>query len=67
MTGARELRLNLFVYPGGHHEAAWRHGSSNPARLLDIRFYQDLARRAEAAAFDGVFLADGPALADNVR
>ncbi|MEU5996484.1 LLM class flavin-dependent oxidoreductase [Streptomyces sp. NPDC047197] len=63
----RELHLNLFVYPGGHHEAAWRHHGSDPARILDIDFYQDLARRAEAATFDGIFLADGPALADNVR
>lgn len=63
----RELHLNLFIYPGGHHEAAWRHSASDPSRLLDIGFYQDLARRAEAATFDGVFFADGPALADNVR
>jgi FMN-dependent oxidoreductase (nitrilotriacetate monooxygenase family) len=63
----RELHLNLFIYPGGHHEAAWRHSSSDPERLLDIGFYQELARRAEAATFDGVFFADGPALADNVR
>ncbi|MGB8945884.1 MAG: LLM class flavin-dependent oxidoreductase [Streptomyces sp.] len=63
----RELHLNLFVYPGGHHEAAWRHHGSDPERILDIDFYQDLARRAEAATFDGIFFADGPALADNVR
>ncbi|AKZ53792.1 putative monooxygenase YxeK [Streptomyces ambofaciens ATCC 23877] len=63
----RTLHLNLFVYPGGHHEAAWRHHHTDPDRLLDIRFYQDLARRAEAAAFDAVFFADGPSLADNVR
>ncbi|MFE5397823.1 LLM class flavin-dependent oxidoreductase [Streptomyces sp. NPDC056568] len=63
----RTLHLNLFVYPGGHHEAAWRHPHTDPGRLLDIRFYQDLARRAEAAAFDAVFFADGPSLADNVR
>lgn len=63
----RELHLNLFVYPGGHHEAAWRHHASDPSRILDIDFYQDLARRAEAATFDGIFFADGPALADNVR
>ncbi|GAA1899891.1 LLM class flavin-dependent oxidoreductase [Streptomyces durmitorensis] len=63
----RELHLNLFVYPGGHHEAAWRHHGSDPARILDVEFYQDLARRAEAATFDGIFFADGPALADNVR
>ncbi|MFE9884707.1 LLM class flavin-dependent oxidoreductase [Streptomyces scopuliridis] len=67
MTGDRQLRLNLFVYPGGHHEAAWRFHGSDPGQLLDIRFYQDLARAAEAATFDGVFFADGPALADNVR
>lgn len=63
----RQLHLNLFLYPGGHHEAAWRHPLSQPERALDITYYQDLARRAEAVAFDGVFLADGPALADNVR
>ncbi|WP_052848956.1 LLM class flavin-dependent oxidoreductase [Streptomyces avicenniae] len=64
---ARQLHLNLFIYPGGHHEAAWRHPGSDPARLLDIGYYQDLARRAEAATFDGIFLADGPSLPDNVR
>ena len=63
----RQLHLNLFIYPGGHHEAAWRYHGSDPDRLLDIRYYQDLARRAEAAAFDAVFFADGPSLADNVR
>ncbi|GAA2434109.1 LLM class flavin-dependent oxidoreductase [Streptomyces macrosporus] len=66
MTG-RQLHLNLFVYPGGHHEAAWRYHGSDVERILDIGYYQDLARRAEAAAFDGVFFADGPALPDNVR
>ncbi|MEU6451707.1 LLM class flavin-dependent oxidoreductase [Streptomyces sp. NPDC048594] len=64
---ARSLHLNLFVYPGGHHEAAWRHHGTDPDRILDIGFYQELARRAEAAAFDAVFFADGPSLADNVR
>ncbi|MFE6527498.1 LLM class flavin-dependent oxidoreductase [Streptomyces rochei] len=64
---ARKLHLNLFVYPGGHHEAAWRHHGTDPTRLLDIGFYQDLARSAERAAFDAVFFADGPSLADNVR
>ncbi|MER5297494.1 LLM class flavin-dependent oxidoreductase [Streptomyces pharetrae] len=67
MTERRQLRLNLFVYPGGHHEAAWRHPGTDPGRLLDIGFYQELARAAERATFDAVFLADGPSLADNVR
>jgi FMN-dependent oxidoreductase (nitrilotriacetate monooxygenase family) len=63
----RQLNLNLFIYPGGHHEAAWRYKDSQPERMLDIGFYQDLARQAEAAKLDAVFFADGPALADNIR
>jgi FMN-dependent oxidoreductase (nitrilotriacetate monooxygenase family) len=63
----RELKLNLFIYPGGHHEAAWRFPGSDPGQVLDLRFYQDLARKAESAKFDAVFFADGPSLADNVR
>ena len=61
------LNLNLFIYPGGHHEAAWRYAGSAPDRILDISYYQDLARTAEDAKFDSIFFADGPALADNVK
>jgi FMN-dependent oxidoreductase (nitrilotriacetate monooxygenase family) len=67
MAASRQLALNLFIYPGGHHEAAWRYKGSEPQRAFDIGYYQDLARRAEAAKFDAVFFADGPALADNIR
>jgi FMN-dependent oxidoreductase (nitrilotriacetate monooxygenase family) len=67
MTSPRQLALNLFIYPGGHHEAAWRYKGSEPHRVFDIGYYQELARRAEAAKFDAVFFADGPALADNIR
>lgn len=61
------MHLNLFIYPGGHHEAAWRHPDSDPASVLDIGFYQRLAQRAEEEKLDAVFFADGPALADNIR
>ncbi|MGQ4273886.1 LLM class flavin-dependent oxidoreductase [Terrihabitans sp. B22-R8] len=67
MSTSRQLSLNLFVYPGGHHEAGWRYKGSDVKTLLDIGYYQDLARRAEAATFDALFFADGPALADNIR
>ncbi|MGO4677683.1 LLM class flavin-dependent oxidoreductase [Bosea sp. 2YAB26] len=63
----RRLTLNLFIYPGGHHEAAWRYKESEPRRVLDISYYQELARRAEAAKFDAIFFADGPSLPENVR
>jgi len=66
-NAGRQLTLNLFIYPGGHHEAAWRYKDSEPGRVLDIRYYQELAQKAEAAKFDAVFLADGPSLAENVR
>ena len=63
----RRLTLNLFIYPGVHHEAAWRYKESEPRRVLDISYYQELARRAEAAKFDAIFFADGPSLPENVR
>src|SRR3981081_3111694 len=67
MSQRRQLSLNLFIYPGGHHEAAWRHKDSAAERILDVTYYQEVAQRAEAHKFDALFFADGPALADNVR
>src|SRR6516165_1668631 len=62
----RQLHLNLFIHSRGHHEASWRHPAASPLALTDIRYYQDLARRAEAALFDSIFLADQLALGDDV-
>ena len=62
----RQLHLNLFIHSRGHHEASWRHPLSSPLALTDIRYYQDLARRAEAALFDSIFLADQLALGEDV-
>ena len=58
----RQLHLNLFIHSRGHHEASWRHPASSPLSLTDIRYYQDLAQRAEEAHFDSIFLADQLAL-----
>ena len=62
----RQLHLNLFIHSRGHHEASWRHPLSSPLPLTDIRYYQDLAQRAEAALFDSIFLADQLALGGDV-
>ena len=62
----RQLHLNLFIHSRGHHEASWRHPASSPLSLTDIRYYQDLAQRAEAALFDSIFLADQLALGGDV-
>ncbi|MET9246791.1 LLM class flavin-dependent oxidoreductase [Nonomuraea sp. NPDC003709] len=63
----RKLHLNAFLMGVGHHEAAWRHPRTEPARLTDVRHYQELARIAERGKLDSVFLADGVALHGNVR
>jgi FMN-dependent oxidoreductase (nitrilotriacetate monooxygenase family) len=62
----RQLHLNLFIHSRGHHEASWRHPAASPLALTDIRYYQDLACRAEAALFDSVFLADQLALGEDI-
>jgi FMN-dependent oxidoreductase (nitrilotriacetate monooxygenase family) len=63
---SRQLHLNLFIHSRGHHEASWRHPAASPLALTDIGYYQDLARRAEAALFDSVFIADQLALGGDV-
>src|SRR6476620_3588868 len=61
----RQLHLNLFIHSRGHHEASWRHPAASPLALTDIRYYQDLAQRAETALFDSIFLADQLALQED--
>jgi FMN-dependent oxidoreductase (nitrilotriacetate monooxygenase family) len=61
----RRMHLNLFVNSRGHHEASWRHPDSSPLALTDIRYYQDIARRAEAGLFDSIFLADQLAMGED--
>jgi FMN-dependent oxidoreductase (nitrilotriacetate monooxygenase family) len=58
----RRMHLNLFIQSRGHHEASWRHPLASPLPLTDIRYYQDVAQRAEAGLFDSIFLADQLAL-----
>ena len=62
----RRMHLNLFIHSRGHHEASWRHPDASALPLSDIQYYQCLARQAESAAFDAVFLADQLALGDDV-
>lgn len=62
------LRLGAFLYPTGHHIAAWRHPDSHAEAGRDFRHYVQLAQAAEAAKFDLIFLADGSGTrGDNVE
>jgi FMN-dependent oxidoreductase (nitrilotriacetate monooxygenase family) len=58
----RALHLNAFLMEAGHHEASWRLPDSNPRADFDLDHWIGLARLAESAKFDSLFLADGPAL-----
>ena len=59
MTG---LHFNLFIHDTGHHEASWRLPESDPLSHVDIGYHERLARIAEDAGFDSLFLADSPVL-----
>ncbi|GBD46810.1 LLM class flavin-dependent oxidoreductase [Methylopila sp. Yamaguchi] len=53
-----QLKLGAFYHEGGHHIAAWRHPEAELGDRLEN--YVSFARKAEAAKFDAVFLADAP-------
>ncbi|MFF3518084.1 LLM class flavin-dependent oxidoreductase [Streptomyces sp. NPDC002573] len=63
----RQLHLNAFLMNAGHHDAAWRHPRTQPERVTDLRYFQQLAQTAERGLLDSVFLADGLALWGKVR
>ncbi|MBM3609446.1 MAG: LLM class flavin-dependent oxidoreductase [Alphaproteobacteria bacterium] len=52
------MKLGLFVQGGGHHVAAWRHPLTPRGATQSFAHYIDIARIAEAACFDMIFLAD---------
>jgi FMN-dependent oxidoreductase (nitrilotriacetate monooxygenase family) len=59
------MLFNLFIIDTGHHEASWRLPGSQPLAHIDVDYHERLARIAEAAKFDSVFLADSPVLWNN--
>src|SRR4051812_39382885 len=52
----RQMHLNLFIQSRGHHEASWRHPAASPLPLTDIRYYQEVAQRAQAGVFGSALL-----------
>lgn len=59
MTQRKEtLKLGLFLRATGHHIAAWRDSGSQADAGIRLDHFIDLARKAEAAGFDTLFLAD---------
>ncbi|MET0348439.1 MAG: LLM class flavin-dependent oxidoreductase [Rhizobacter sp.] len=58
----RRLHLGAFLMESGHHVAAWRDPGVPPRAGLDFGLYRHLARTAEQALFDLVFVADSVAV-----
>ncbi|WP_308638225.1 LLM class flavin-dependent oxidoreductase [Paenibacillus silvisoli] len=63
----QQMHLNVFIMNAGHHEAAWRHPGTEPERITDLSYFQKIARIAEEAKFDSLFLADGLAVGNNIK
>lgn len=63
----RQLHLNAFLMNAGHHDAAWRHPRTQPERVTDLTYFQELARTAERGLLDSLFLADGLTLWGSAR
>lgn len=61
------FHLNLSLMTPGHFRQAWRLPHADPLAYLDIEYFQRLARIAEAAKIDAVFLGDGPALRGEIE
>ncbi|OBS34953.1 LLM class flavin-dependent oxidoreductase [Pseudomonas syringae] len=62
-TTARQMKLGAFLMATGHHVAAWRHPNVPADAGLDFKHYRHVARVAEAAKFDALFVADSVAAA----
>ncbi len=55
---AGKIRLGAFLYPTGHHVAAWRHPGAHADAGSNFAHYVRLAQTAERGRFDLVFMAD---------
>lgn len=61
MSKVGKLRLGAFMYPAGHHVAAWRHPDTAADATTNLTQRIAFAQAAERAKFDLIFLADGVA------
>ena len=61
---ARQMKLGAFLMSPGHHAAAWRHPSAQADLGASFAGYVELAKAAEAAKFDLIFLDDTVAVKD---
>ncbi|MGV9823267.1 LLM class flavin-dependent oxidoreductase [Nocardia xishanensis] len=63
----RQVHLNVNILNAGVFGGSWRFPGTDPAASFTLDHYVHIARRAEEATFDAIFLADGPAIRDDIR
>ncbi len=56
----KQIRLNLIFHTSGRHDAGWKSFEDPTVLVDDVEHQIDLAKRAEAALFDAIFLPDTP-------
>lgn len=57
--GKKQIKLGVFLMGTGHHIASWRHPDVQKDANEDLAYFQNLARIAEDAKLDMLFLSDG--------
>ena len=59
--------FNLFFFnPQGDYRFSWRHPQGPGKEIYTLKYYADLAHKAEAAILDNIFIADHVAIWDTV-
>jgi len=61
-----KLHLVASLMTPGHFRTAWRLPAADPGANLSIDYYQRLARIADEAGLDAIFLGDAPALGPDI-
>jgi FMN-dependent oxidoreductase (nitrilotriacetate monooxygenase family) len=63
----RQLHINVNILQAGVFGGSWRFPGTDPLSSYRLDHYLRVARKAEAALLDAVFLADGAAIRDDIR
>ncbi|MDR3535750.1 MAG: LLM class flavin-dependent oxidoreductase [Acetobacteraceae bacterium] len=54
----QQLHFGLFIYPGGHHIAAWRHPDAASEQVTELDYFRRCALACERGKFDSLFVGD---------
>jgi N-acetyl-S-(2-succino)cysteine monooxygenase len=55
---SKQLHFGLFIYPGGHHIAAWRHPEAASEQVTELDYFRRCAMACERGKFDSLFVGD---------